>query len=126
MPSLTPKATRRRCLLDALVTSAIALHDVGPNGRHANRTGAVYIVKPKMHGPDEVAFADRLFSAVEAALGHPPLTLKMGIMDEERRTSVNLRAAIAAAKSRACSSSTPASSTVQETRSTPPCWPAQW
>ncbi|PIO99617.1 malate synthase G [Pleomorphomonas carboxyditropha] len=89
------------CLVDALVTSAIALHDVGPNGRHANsRTGAVYIVKPKMHGPDEVAVADRLFSAVEAALGLPPLTLKMGIMDEERCTSVNLRAAIAAAKSR--------------------------
>jgi len=89
------------CLLDALVTSAIALHDVGPNGRHANsRTGAVYIVKPKMHGPEEVAFADRLFSAVEAALDLKPLTLKMGIMDEERRTSINLRAAIGAAKSR--------------------------
>lgn len=89
------------CLLDALVTSAIALHDVGPNGRHANsRTGAVYIVKPKMHGPEEVAFADRLFSAIETALGLEPLTLKMGIMDEERRTSINLRASIAAAKSR--------------------------
>ena len=89
------------CLVDVLVTSAIALHDVGPNGRRANsRTGAVYIVKPKMHGPEEVAFADRLFSAVETALGLKPLTLKMGIMDEERRTSINLRAAIAAAKSR--------------------------
>lgn len=89
------------CLLDALITSAIALHDIGPNGRHANsRTGAVYIVKPKMHGPEEVAFADRLFSAVETAFDLKPLTLKMGIMDEERRTSVNLRASIAAAKSR--------------------------
>jgi malate synthase len=89
------------CLVDALVTSAIALHDVGPNGRHTNsRTGAVYIVKPKMHGPEEVAFAVRLFAAVETALGLKPLTLKMGIMDEERRTSVNLRASIAAAKER--------------------------
>jgi malate synthase len=89
------------CLVDALVTSAIALYDVGPDGRHVNsRSGAVYIVKPKMHGPEEVAFADRLFAAVEQALGLPPLTLKMGIMDEERRTSVNLRAAIEAAKAR--------------------------
>lgn len=88
-------------LLDALVTAMIALHDVGPKGRHVNSaTGAVYIVKPKMHGAAEVAFANRLFGAVEDALGLARYALKMGIMDEERRTSVNLSACIAAARHR--------------------------
>jgi malate synthase len=88
-------------ILDAMVTSAIALHDVGPRGRRANSsTGAVTIVKPKMHGPEEIAFADRLFAAVEDALGLARNTLKMGIMDEERRTSANLKECIRAAKDR--------------------------
>jgi malate synthase len=84
-----------------MVTAAIALHDIGKSGRRANSpAGSVYIVKPKMHGPAEVAFADRLFAAIEAALGLAANTMKMGIMDEERRTSANLMECIRTAKSR--------------------------
>jgi malate synthase len=88
-------------ILDAIVTSAIALHDLQRSGRYCNsRLGSIYIVKPKMHGPAEAGFANRLFNAVEDMLGLARHTIKMGVMDEERRTSANLAACIHAVKDR--------------------------
>jgi malate synthase len=88
-------------VLDALVTVTAALHDLRGRGRFTNsRAGSVYVVKPKMHGPDEVALAVEIFAAVEEALGLEPATIKIGVMDEERRTSTNLEACLAQAQDR--------------------------
>ena len=88
-------------IMDTLLTPLMSLNDIKGKSKHANsRTGSMYIVKPKMHSPDEVAFASELFAASEDLLGLPRNTIKMGIMDEERRMTVNLKEAIREAKER--------------------------
>ena len=86
-------------LMDAMITTLIAMHDLAREGGNSV-AGSVYVVKPKMHGPEEVSFADEIFTHVEKALGLPANTVKLGIMDEERRTSANLAECIRAAKHR--------------------------
>jgi malate synthase len=88
-------------IMDAVFTSLIAIHDINGNSQFSNsKTGSIYIVKPKMHGPKEVAFTNNLFDAVETALDLTPNTIKVGIMDEERRTSINLKECIREVKDR--------------------------
>jgi malate synthase len=88
-------------LLDAMCTVLIGMHDIGKQAGMRNSVkGSIYVVKPKMHGPEEVAFTDEIFTQVERALGLPQYTVKIGIMDEERRTTVNLKECIRAAKRR--------------------------
>ena len=88
-------------IMDAVLTSLIAIHDINGNSRYSNsKTGSIYIVKPKMHGPEEVAFTNDLFDAVENSLNLARNTIKVGIMDEERRTSVNLKECVRAVQER--------------------------
>ncbi len=90
-------------LMDAMITTLIAMHDLSKSkGPRNSAAGSIYVVKPKMHGPEEVAFSDEVFTFVEGVLGLPHNTVKLGVMDEERRTSVNLKECIRAAKHRVC------------------------